>query len=160
MDRNDIKVQRIFAQYRACGIFIEEKDNNVVTIEQRKIFNSRTAILSQRDLIKRARTLYPEKEFKIVPITYKIDHNMVTPSWIKEQMTEFFVKPKDLANQLGFNQSEISLFLNGERTLSRGVRSSFYYYFLARKIQRDLGQDLEQLEKKNDELESMLSIDL
>ncbi len=155
LDRNDISIKRALAMYRINGIFIEEQEGDIITIEQRTLGNSLTAILSQKELRDRARALYPESRFKIRPITYKIEQDKVTPEWIKEQMELYNIKQKDLAHQLGFNLSEISLFINGERSLSRGVKSAFFYYFLSRKIQKELSEDINYLEKRLEDLNTL-----
>ena len=55
--------------------------------------------------------------------------DVVTITWIKEQMSKQTVKAVDLEKQLGIDKSTISQYLSGKRELSRGVKSMFFYFF-------------------------------
>lgn len=127
----------MIAQYRSSGICITETEDNIVVVEQTKL-DDKHWMMTQRELIKRGRTVYPEKRYKIVPVTYSLDLSTITPEWIQEQMQEYDIRPKDLTRQLGLNASEVSLLLSGKRNMTRSIRSMFYYYFLSYRLSKDM----------------------
>lgn len=128
--------ERVLAQYRASGIHIEELGEGQIRITQRELVNG--YILNQRELIARARQLYPSSTFKIIPVTFPLDTNSITPEWIREQVEYYGLKPKDLMHQLGLNQSSVSLILSGKRPMSNPMRALFYYYFLCFRLNQEL----------------------
>lgn len=63
--------------------------------------------------------------------------DVVTITWIKEQMSKQTVKAVDLEKQLGIDKSTISQYLSGKRELSRGVKSMFFYFFAYNQLLND-----------------------
>lgn len=131
-----IQQQRILAQYRSVGIYITLEDADTVVVKQQHITNG--FVMTQKQLIDRARTIYPDKKYKIVPVVYQLDLSVVTPEWVKDKMQEYSVRPNDFVAQLGLTKSEVSLLINGKRPMSRVVRSAFFFYFLTFQLNRDL----------------------
>lgn len=140
LDMSNIHIQRILAQYRSIGVYISEEEDNTILIRQEQIKSG--FVMTQKQLIDRARALYPDKKYKIIPVVYQVDLSIVTPEWLSEKMTEYSVRPNDFIAQLGLTKSEVSLFLSGKRPMSRVVRSAFFFYFLSFQLNRDLRGDL------------------
>lgn len=69
-----------------------------------------------------------------------LDAERVTPDWILERIDRFGLTRRDVWSALGFDSSQLSLFLTGKRPLSKSVRRSFFYFFLA----LELAQRLEE----------------
>lgn len=132
----DIRRQRMLAQYRSVGIYITEEEGDIIVVRQREITGG--FVMTQRQLLERARVLYPDKRYKIKPVVYQLDLDTVTPEWIQEQMQTYSVRPSDLVAQLGLTKSEVSLITNGKRSLSRVMRSAFFFYFLSFQLNKEL----------------------
>lgn len=129
MSHDEYQRARTIALYRKSGLVITPpNEQDVVTIEQVKLNNGH--IRTDKELIEIARHLYPDKRYKIQPITFTVDLGGVTPEWIRERMDALSLPIKSLVKHLGITSSEISVFINGKRPMSRAVRSMFYYYFL------------------------------
>ena len=129
MSHEEYQISRTIALLKKSGIIVTPPDEQgIVTIEQVKANNGR--IRTNKELHQLARRLYPDKRYKIHPITFSLNLDLVTPEWIKERMDTLHIHTKDLVKQLGITPSEISVFVNGKRPMSRAMRSMFYYYFL------------------------------
>jgi len=63
--------------------------------------------------------------------------DVVTITWIKEQMAKQTIKSVELEKQLGIDKSTISQYLSGKRELSRGVKSMFFYFFAYNQLLND-----------------------
>ena len=117
---------------KGLGMFIGVEvtppdEDNVVHVTQSRITSG--VFLTQKDLHNSARSVYPEKEYKIRPHVHWTDLDAVTPDWIEEQMREYGLKRKDLMRQLALDPSSISQYLSGKRGMTKPVRAMFYYYF-------------------------------
>jgi len=136
-DRQELSIQN----YRRMGIDIEVLDNNFIKITQARLING--IILNKKELHQRARGVFPDKIFKIIPVVYSPDLKIITEEWIFEKMNEFGIKRKDLAKQLPLNSSYLSL-LFAEKSnkrkinLSKPMKALFFYYFLSYELNRDL----------------------
>lgn len=162
----DFEYQRMRSIARLAAIGIEltpPDDNDIVTIQQKELHNGR--IRTNKELHQLARHLYPDKRYKIRPVTFALNLDIVTPEWIRERMEALNIHSKDLVQQLGITSSEISVFVNGKRPMSRSMRSMFYYYFLTFELNsrvrldvtaQDLSEALDIIrERKNSELATL-----
>lgn len=136
-DRDNIQWRRAKAMYASWGIKIEEKEDNIVLVTQTKLYNGHR-IFNQKELVHRGRTLYPDKRYKVTPVTYTLSISDITPEWIQEQMRLYGVKPKDFARQLALTNSTISLAINGTRPVAPYTKALFYYYFMAKRLSREM----------------------
>lgn len=128
------------ANYKRLGIEIEPIDNDSVKITQKRLING--YILNQKQLIDRAKEVYPDK--KIIPVAYSLDVNGITVEWIENKMKEFGIKRNDLIKQLAIDKSSLSLIMSGNRELSKPMRATFFYYFLTYELNRDFREHLNQ----------------
>lgn len=55
--------------------------------------------------------------------------DVVTTDWIKVKMAQHAFKSVDLEKFFGIDKSTLSKYLSGDRELSRGVKSMFFYFF-------------------------------
>lgn len=55
--------------------------------------------------------------------------DIVTPEWIRHNMTENHIRLKDIANETGIDKAQLSANISGDRELSQPVKAMFYYYF-------------------------------
>lgn len=148
----ECQVERTIAHLRMSGIVVTPPDEQgIVTIVQEEVNNGR--IRTNKELHQLARHLYPDKRYKIRPVTFALNLDIVTPEWIRERMEALNIHTKDLVQQLGITPSEISVFVNGKRPMSRAMRAMFYYYFLtfelnARAHSGVTAQDLDIVEER------------
>jgi len=117
---------------RFGGIDIEVLDNNIVKISQNRLTNG--ILLNQKELLDRARKIFPDKKIKIIPVVYNLQLNEITEEWIFAKMDEFGIKRKDLIKQLGMDKSYLSLLFADKSNprkinLTRSTKAIFYYYF-------------------------------
>lgn len=135
-DSSNIQWRRSRAMYKASGIDFEELGDNQIRVTQREFKGFR--IFNQRELVERARSLYPDKKYKIVPITFPLQVAQVTPEWIQEQMKLYHVRTKDLINQLALGSSGVSIAINGTRPIAPSTKALFYYYFATKRLGAEL----------------------
>lgn len=120
-------------------------DPSIIVVEQVSL-TERGYIYTQRELIEKGRYLYPDKKYKIVPLTYQLNVDDITPEWIQEQMALYGVKPKDLAKQLALTKSSVSIVINGTRPIAASTKALIYYYFLSLKLGRIAYMDIQASE--------------
>lgn len=116
------------------GLDIEVLDSEKVKITQSRLLNG--YILNQKQLVERAREIFPEN--KIIPIVYSLNVDEITITWIESKMQEFGIKRNDLIKQLAIDKSSLSLYFSGTRNMDKSQKAAFYYYFLTYEINKDL----------------------
>ena len=62
---------------------------------------------------------------------------VVTPEWIRAQMTKLHIGNKKLMADLGIAPAEISALINGHREMGIRTKAMFYYYFKAQEANHD-----------------------
>lgn len=127
-EKGTIHWARIKGMHRSCGIYMDEVEDKVF-VSQKWLYNGQ--ILNKKELWKRARSLYPDKETHLVVQTFPLNVADVTPQWVKEQIERYDLKPSDLVNNLALTREEVGLFLNGKQSMPRFVKAMFFYYFIA-----------------------------
>lgn len=72
---------------------------------------------------------FPEYEIVVTAIPYQANPTeQVTPEYIRDAMTSYDIKVKDIVEETGIDKSNVSAWVNGTRTMSQPVRAMFYYY--------------------------------
>src|SRR5690606_9868863 len=127
--------------YRRMGIDISVQEDNRVIISQKRLINS--CVLNQSELKARARAIFPQKKYKIIPEVYAPDFDSITDDWILAQMETYGIKRNDLVHQMGLEKSYISLlFAPAENprkiNLSKPMKAAFYYYFKSYETAREI----------------------
>lgn len=142
---NDIltpDIKRSIENYSRMGVevdLLEVRDNVIIVrVHQKRLFNG--FVLSQKQLIERGKEIFQTivGEVRIRPLTYSLDIRDITPEWIKSRMNEFGIKRNDILTHLHIDKSTLSLYLNGERNMSRLAKAAFFWYFLTFEINRDV----------------------
>jgi len=132
MELTDRQKLSIINYKRFGGIDIEVLDDNIVKISQNRITNG--ILLNQKELLERARKIFPEKKVKIIPVVYNLQLSDITEEWILDKMDELGIKRNDLIKQLGMDKSYLSLLFADKSNprkinLTRSTKAIFYYYF-------------------------------
>ncbi len=131
-------VKQSIQNYKRMGIELELLSNDTVRIKQNRLVNG--YILNQRQLIERAKEVFPDH--KIIPVVYSLNVDEIDLEWIRAKMEEFGIKRNDLIKQLAIDKSSLSLLLSGKRELSKPMRATFFYYFLSFELNKDLREQL------------------
>lgn len=134
----DATQNKSISTYRSAGIDIEVLEDNRVKITQSRLVNG--YILNQKQLHERAREIFPKD--KIIPVVYSLKVDDITLDWINQQMDEFGIKRNDLIKQMAIDKSSLSEILNGNRGLTKSMKSTFFYYFLTYRLNRDLREQI------------------
>jgi len=72
---------------------------------------------------------FPEYEIVVTAIPYQANPTeQVTPEYIRDAMTSYDIKVKDIVEETGIDKSNVSAWVNGTRAMSQPVRAMFYYY--------------------------------
>lgn len=116
------------------GLNIEVLKEGKVKITQARLLNG--YILNQKQLVTRAREIFPEA--KIIPVAYSLNVEDITVEWIEDKMMEFGIKRNDLIKQLAIDKSSLSLYLSEKRPMDKSQKAAFFYYFLTYELNRDL----------------------
>lgn len=58
---------------------------------------------------------------------------VVSPEWIRQQMSRYKLALKVMATETGINKSSLSSVITGDKPLSDPMRAMFFYYFKALK---------------------------
>jgi len=139
-DRQELSI----LNYRRMGIDMKVLENNFIKITQARLING--IILNKKELHQRAREVFPDKVFKIIPVVYSPDLRIITQEWIFAKMDEFGIKRKDLSKQLSLDSSYLSLLFADKSNprkinLSKPMKALFFYYFLSYELNRDLREE-------------------
>ncbi|CAI9430368.1 Transcriptional regulator [Candidatus Ornithobacterium hominis] len=134
-------VSKSIANYKRMGIDVDilemDQDFILVKIKQGRLING--FVLNKKQLIGRAKEIFEPTglRIKVIPVVYSLDVENITPNWIVEKMNEFGLKRSDITSHLAYDKSQLSLYLSGERGMTKSVRASFYWYFKVFELNRD-----------------------
>jgi len=136
---------------RYGGIDIEIIGNNKVRISQNRLING--IVLRQKDLLERARKIFPDKEIKIIPVVYNLQLSDITEEWIFAKMDEYGIKRNDLIKQMAIDKSYLSLLFSDKSNkwkinLTRSMKTAFFYFFLSCELSRDLLAQTQEIVQK------------
>lgn len=138
MNKDLLPYQKSIAAYKKVGIEIEvlelKEEIPVVLIKQRYPYNG--YILNQKQLVKRAKTLFSFEKIHVKTSVYSLDLNDITMSWIKEKMTEFELKQNDFIKLIALDNTSLRLIFSEEQKLPNQVKVAFYYLFLTFEINK------------------------
>lgn len=90
--------------YARLGIVIEPLEE-VILIKQQRLMNG--LILTQKELVQRARSVFPVGIIK--PSIFSLQLDAIDLPWVKNEMLELGLKPNDLIRLLGLDKSSLSL---------------------------------------------------
>lgn len=139
--KSNVQWLRLRAWMRGrMGVEVTDEGGNIIKVKQTRFVSYK--LYTQKELIKMGRDLYPDKRYKITPVTYPFDARSITPEWIREQMTRWDIRPKDLTHHLGLSASAISELINGGRPLSAPVSALFYYFFQVKRLGDELTNEI------------------
>ena len=124
-----LEKMRVVGQYYSAGIefFPDEENQDTVRVVQTRLSNG--FIFNRKELVKRAKGLFPDK--KIKPVRFHLDISVITPEWVKEKMKEHNLNNNDIVSQTTIDKTTLSLYFSKKRGMTRSVRALFFYYFLA-----------------------------
>lgn len=128
---------RSISNYRRMGIDIDLLDHDTVKITQSRLKNG--YILSQKELVSRAKEVFPDA--KVIPVVFSLDVDSIDIEWIENKMNEFGIKRNDLIKQLAIDKSSLSLFLSGNRKMDKSQKAAFFFYFLTYELNRDFREN-------------------
>lgn len=117
------------------AINVKEFDGSILTLSVEQFAKKGLVMLTQKQLHERAKELFDSFEYHQKPviryhcITYNPDMSVVTPMYIVNKMKDIGLKQADVSKQLNIDKSTISLFLSGEKPLTKIHKSLFYFYF-------------------------------
>lgn len=142
------------ALLKKAGINIALLEDGRILVEQTSSSNG--YLLTQKQLSDRAKAIFPECH-TVAKVMY-IELDGITPEWIKENMKRIGIYQRDLSRQIGINETSISLYLNGKRTMTKAVQALFYYYFAFYDLNANLRSIIKAKEDIIETLEGGLSI--
>lgn len=147
----ELQLNTSISNYKRMGIEIELVDLVVGGVSTIKITQSDIKngyILNQKELVERCHDVLSitNLKFKIIPVVFSLDVELVTIDWINSKMDEFGIKRKDLVKQLALDKSYISLLFSDKSNsrkigLSRPMKATFFYYFLTYQLNRDFREN-------------------
>lgn len=131
------RLSEFAAQYRKMArIFVEIVSFNggrlIVRVEQKEAVNDK--ILTKKELTERVREMFAGE----IPIDWKLtvsavnfdrrDIDAVNAEWINTNMERLGLKAKDISSHTALDKSSVSLYLSGERPMSKLAKAAFYYF--------------------------------
>lgn len=126
--------KQIVNLYKTMGIGMHELEDGRILVEQTSDTNG--ILLTQKDLKERGKQVFPDRY--IIPKVFYLDTSVVTPEWVQKKMEDTGIYQRDLARQIGMNETTISKLIKGRRPMSKTVQALFYYYFTLYEVtQRD-----------------------
>lgn len=138
MNKDLLPYQKSIAAYKKVGIEIEvlelKEEIPVVLIKHRYSYNG--YILNQKQLVKRAKTLFSYEKIQVKTSVYSLDLKNKTMNWIKEKMTEFGLTQNDFIKLLALDKTSLKLIFSEKQELSKQVKAAFYYLFLTFEINK------------------------
>jgi hypothetical protein len=121
---------RKFARITFKVISVADKVLHIQTIQTKSPHENHAdedlLVLRTRELFSH---FFPEYEIVVTAIPYQANPTeQVTPEYIRDAMTNYDIKVKDIVEETGIDKSNVSAWVNGTRTMSQPVRAMFYYY--------------------------------
>ena len=78
-----------------------------------------------------------DRDIHVVAVPYKESPvEKVDPEWIKCQMKKLKVTQKQMVYDLGMGKADISVVVNGSRSISNRTKAGIYYYFKSLELER------------------------
>jgi hypothetical protein len=128
--------------YARLGIVIEPLDD-VILVKQKHLMNG--LILTQKELIQRARSVFPVGIIK--PSTFSLQLDKIDLPWVNKEMLELGLKRNDLIKLLGFDKSSLSLILSGNREMTRSMKAGFFYLFQLMRLRNSVSEEMNETKK-------------
>ena len=129
---------------------ILDLEGNILTVRVEQVDLKNGWILNQDELSFRAKEVFKElPQFKVhyIPLTYQPKFEIISKEWIKGKMKEHNLKQMDIVKHFGLDKSTLSSILNDEnKTLTRFMKSAFYFYFLSFELNRNFRTHLNAIE--------------
>ena len=88
--------------------------------------------------MERAKQIFAGDKVIVRPVVFSLDVFEINIKWIQAKMEEFGIKRKDLIKQLAIDKASLGMLFSGARELSKPIKATFFYYFLAYELNRDL----------------------
>ncbi|WP_353719768.1 hypothetical protein [Dyadobacter sp. 676] len=112
---------------------ILSRESNKLVIQTVQTKSPHENYADEETLIQRTRELFlkffPDYEIVVNASIYQENPTQqVTPEYIREAMTNYHIKVKDIVDDTGIDKSNVSAWVNGTRAMSQPVRAMFYYY--------------------------------
>ena len=105
-------------------IQIEETGDTVI-IRQTDLIGGK--VYSNKVLYTIAKNIYPDK--KIVSVVFHFNKDIVSLTWINQQMEQYKISKKDFTRFLPFSFEQITEILNGKHRLNKTEKALFFYFF-------------------------------
>ena len=132
------RLMEFASQYRRMArIFVEIISFNgsrlIVRVEQKEAVNG--IALSKIELTQRVREMFtgeipPDWKLTISAVNFdRRDIAAVNGVWVSRNAERLGLKAKDLVAHTGIDKSSVSLYLSGEKPLSKLAKVAFYYFF-------------------------------
>ena len=120
--------------YKRLGIVFTLASDDTVIVKQERLING--YLLSQKQLVTRAREIFPTHKLK--PVVYCLNLKSITPEWILEQMAIYKLNKKDLIKQLAIKKEDLYKYIEEnpktQKTIPAPTKALFFYYFLSYEI--------------------------
>lgn len=121
---------RKFARITFKILSVAEKVIHIHTVQTKSPHENHA---DENRLILRTKELFlhffPDYEIAVSATPYQANQTQkVTPEYIREAMTNYDIKVKDIVDETGIDKSNVSAWVNGTRPMSQPVRAMFYYY--------------------------------
>jgi len=119
----------------------KKQDGYHIKVEQHKHHTKN--YMDKETLVRRAKEYFSRfvnDNLNVVAIPYKESPvEKVNPEWIKDHMRILKVTQKQMVHDLGIGKADVSIVVNGSRSISSRTKASIYYYFkfLALKRRKD-----------------------
>lgn len=132
------RISEFAAQYRKMSrIYIEVVSFNgqrlIVRAEQKEAVNDK--ILTKKELTERVREMFMNEvpdDWKLTVSAVNFDRRdiaAVDDEWLRRNMERLNLKAKDIISYTGIDKSTLSLYMSGDRPMSKLAKAAFYYFF-------------------------------
>lgn len=114
-----------------------EGDKVVIGVTQAKISDGQ--YLSKKELEAKAHAAFDQHLPGKKVVVHSSPHEespalKVTPEWIKKKMEKHGVSLKEMSEETGLNNTQLSPLTTGSKPLSDAMKAMFYFYFRAKEI--------------------------
>lgn len=143
-DESNVQWARLHSWYHnQQGVEIKPlAEDPTVILSRQWSLTDRGCLYTRKDLVEKARRLYPDKKYKVGVNTYSLQVSDITPEWIQEQMQLYGVKPSDLVRQLALSKASVSVLINGNRPMASHTKALIFYYFLSLRLSKIAYSDI------------------
>jgi len=140
------------ANYKRSGVFeIKILKNNIVKFKQIKV--EKGILFNRAELLERARTIFPEDKFVIIPTIFCPSPKELTEKYFKDKMDKLGLSSEDLTQQIDIDGLFLDALINdpkNEKYIAKLMKITYFYFLLSHHISKEFLDYVDYIDNLNE----------